>query len=172
MGPIVVATIAAFVAAAGVALYRLKRGWETWGDLAQMALSLAVIGGVLSALDNSIQDGLFGAAAWGLGGTWAYWLEKPANPVERPALEPQTEVQRKLVRRLELTMSIGMTVIAIAAIGAVALHLSGRATFAGWAVLSTAVIVPVVLAWRVSKALRESGPPYDRLPRRPRPTRW
>jgi hypothetical protein len=110
---------------------------------------------------------------WSVGGTLFFWMERPAKPIVKPPLEPQTEDQRRLLRRVERLMTVGVLVSAVVTVVSAILHVQEALTGAWLAALAFVSLSVWGVMWRTSKALKESGPPYDRgVLRLPRPTRW
>jgi hypothetical protein len=88
------------------------------------------------------------------------------------SLTPQTKEQAMFQQRLHAAIGWAILVIVVAHITLIVLEIVGRLTpvWIGIAVASVAFVSLVAL--RLRKALRESGPPFDRVSRLAKPKRW
>jgi hypothetical protein len=109
MDPFLALGVIAFAAAVSLAIYRLRRGWETRGDVLWMMAALAVIGGLVTSLDGSAGEAVIGSLAWAIGGGWWYLIERPVSPPGRFYPQgPRTEEQRRLDRWLDRAMGLAV----------------------------------------------------------------
>jgi hypothetical protein len=163
---VVVPVLLGLAAAVAVAVCRVIRGWETWGDLIQMAAALGFFGGVLSAMDDTVVEGIIGGVAWGVFGTAIYWERRPAKPFpEPPRVEPRTAEQERVLRWLKRGIGAGVILLVLGAIGLGVLHIIEALSWV-WVVVYWAVVLPLFLAMALlARRLRRTGLPFSELPR-------
>jgi hypothetical protein len=163
---VVVPVLLGLAAAVAVAVYRVIRGWETWGDLIQMAAALAFIGGVLTATDDSLAEGLVGALVWGVLGTTFYWEKRPSTPRSEPSLpEPRTAEQERTLRWIQRVVGVALGLTLVGSVAVAALYVS-EALSGVWIAVFVAAILPLWFASAVlARRLRRSGPPFSDVPR-------
>ncbi len=171
MKPSAVGLVLVLLSAGGVVVLRLKRGWETWGDLVSFSLAAGLCVGSLNTAEadsDPVLAGIFG----GLYGTWMYWLYRPATEPPVPDLHPTTEEQHRLLARMSLAYTT-LVVVGFAAHLGLGLLYAFRRLAAMWLVVAYAILAVLwAIASRLKRALKESGPPFHELRRHPLPGRW
>jgi hypothetical protein len=149
----------------GLALWRLRRGWETWGHLLQMLVALAAVGAALA------ESGIAGSVTVGLGvgilGTLYYWVARPAKPLPEQNSIPEemaTPEQERLNRHLDRLLGIGMAIILAGELLLSILYVFEVLPLGWLAALALVLLSPLAAVHLIVRRLRATGPPYDRLP--------
>ena len=139
--------IAALVLGLGLVLWRLRRGWETWGHLLQMMLGVAALSAALS--EGRTAPSILGGLGVGVMAGFAYLHARPTTrPPERGPVREEwaTPEQKRLAQRVQRLLPVGAVTFIAGEVTLAILYVLDVLSL-GWSiVLAVVMLLPVVAA--------------------------